>query len=214
MIAQAALFDLDGVLVDSGPYHLQSWQELFREVRQEFTEAQFRRVFGLRSEAIVRRLLGPLPAEEVRRLAARKEELYRAAIVGRIQGVPGAVDLVRRLEKEGLGLAVVTSTPRANVELILRSLGLADAFATIVNGEDVRQGKPDPEGFLLAAQRLGVAPAGCVVLEDAPAGIRAAKAAGMRSIGVATTRPAKMLREADLVIERLDDPRVLSFLLA
>jgi HAD superfamily hydrolase (TIGR01509 family) len=115
---------------------------------------------------------------------------------------------------EGLGLAIATSTPRANAELVLEGLGLADDFAAIVSGEAVTRGKPDPEGFLLAARRLGVEAVGCVVLEDAPAGIEAARAAGMGSVGVTTSHPAKMLREADLVVKRLDDPRLLSFLLA
>jgi beta-phosphoglucomutase-like phosphatase (HAD superfamily) len=105
----------------------------------------------------------------------------------------------------------VSSTPRANIELILGSLGLAEAFDAIVAAEDVRQGKPHPECFLTAAQRLGVAPADCVVLEDAPEGIQGGKASGMRCIGVATTRPPERLSEADLVVERLDDARVEAF---
>jgi beta-phosphoglucomutase-like phosphatase (HAD superfamily) len=110
-------------------------------------------------------------------------------------------------------VAIVSSTPRANLALILGSLGLADAFSAVVGAEDAQRGKPDPEGFLVAAERLRVAPADCVVLEDAPEGIDGARAAGMRCIGVATTRPPERLRRADLVVERLDDPRVEAFLL-
>jgi len=209
---KAALFDLDGVIVDSGPYHFQAWRSLFQEVGYEFTEDQFRDVFGLRNETILRRRLGPLAEEEVRRLAARKEELYRASIAGRISSIPGASELVRRLQREGLGLGVVTSTPRANLELVLDSLGLADAFPITVTGEEVTRGKPDPEGYLLAAQRLGVAPQWCLVLEDAPDGLKAARRAGMRCVGVATSRPPELLAEADLVVSRLDDERLLEFL--
>ncbi len=114
---------------------------------------------------------------------------------------------------EGVLLAIVSSTPRANIELILASLGLADAFNAVVGAEDAQRGKPDPEGFLVAAERLRVPPAGCVVLEDAPEGLEGAKAAGMRCIGVSTTRPPERLQRADLVVERLDDPRVEAFLL-
>ena len=99
------------------------------------------------------------------------------------------------------------------MRLVLESLGLREAFAALVAEEDVTRGKPDPEGFLLAAERLGVAPARCLVVEDAPEGVRAAKAAGMRCLAVATTRPPPMLAEADLVLPSLADPRALPFLL-
>ncbi len=130
-----------------------------------------------------------------------------------MEALPGAADLLRRLRREGVLSAIVSSTPRANIDLILGSLGLADAFAAVVGAEDAQRGKPDPEGFLVAAERLRVSPADCVVLEDAPEGIEGAKAAGMRCIGVGTTRPLEKLSRADLVVERLDDPRVREMLL-
>ena len=141
------------------------------------------------------------------------EELYREGIGGGLEPMPGVVELLRGLQQRGRGMAIVSSTPRANIELILGSLGLAGAFAVVVAAEDARRGKPHPEGFLAAAERLGVAPADCVVLEDAPEGIEGAKAAGMRCIGVATTRPPQRLSAADLVVGRLDDPRAEAFLL-
>jgi beta-phosphoglucomutase family hydrolase len=209
----AALWDLDGVLVDSTRFHYEAYHELLAELGREVTFDDFRSLFGLRNESILRRLLGELPPAEVHRLANRKEEIFRGMIAGKVEALPGAAELVRRLRDADVPMAIVSSTPRANIELILGSLGLADAFDAVVGAEDVRRGKPDPEGVLTAAQRLGVAPAGCVVLEDAPAGIRGGKAAGMRCIGVATTRPAERLSEADLVVERLDDPRVVAYLL-
>ena len=104
--------------------------------------------------------------------------------------------------------AIVSSTPRANIEVMLQSLGLWEMFEVIVGEEDATRGKPDPEGFLTAAQRLGVPPEACVVIEDAPEGIAAGKAAGTRCIGVTTTRPADRLSEADLVVDTLEDERV------
>lgn len=213
MRAQAVLWDLDGVLVDSTPYHFEAYRRLAADHGRELTLAEFRDLIGLRNEAILRRLFGELAPEEAARRAERKESLFRELISGRVEALPGAAELVARLREEGVPMAIVSSTPRANVELILRSLGLREAFGAVVGEEDAGRGKPDPEGFLVAARRLGTPPGGCVVLEDAPAGIQAAKAAGMRAIGVTTTRPAERLGEADLVVERLGDERVEAFLL-
>lgn len=211
--ASAVLWDLDGVLVDSTRHHYEAYRRLLAECGRGLTFDEFRNLIGLRNETILRRLLGELPPEEVERLSRRKEDLFRERIAGNVEALPGAVGLVRRLREEGVLMAIVSSTPRANIDLILGSLGLADAFSAVVGAEDARRGKPDPEGFLVAAERVGVAPAGCVVLEDAPEGIAGAKAAGMRCIGVATTRPAERLSQADLVVEGLDDARVEAFLL-
>jgi len=209
----AVLWDLDGVLVDSTRFHYEAYCKLLAESGRGIGFDEFRNLIGLRNEPILRRLLGELPPAEVERLGVRKEELFRELIAGNVEALPGAADLVRRLRDAGVQLGIVSSTPRANIELILGSLGLAGAFAAVVGAEDARRGKPHPEGFLTAAERLGVPPADCVVLEDAPEGIEGAKAAGMRCIGVATTRPPERLSEADLVVERLDDPRVEAFLL-
>jgi HAD superfamily hydrolase (TIGR01509 family) len=209
----AVLWDLDGVLVDSTRYHYEAYRELLGESGRELSLDEFRNLIGLRNEAILHRLFGDLPAEEVERLAQRKEVLFRERIAGNVAALPGAAELVRRLHREGAPMAIVSSTPRANIDLVLGSLGVADGFGAIVGAEDAQRGKPDPEGFLVAAGRLEVAPADCVVLEDAPEGIEGAKAAGMRCIGVGTTRPLERLGHADLVVQGLDDPRVGEFLL-
>lgn len=208
---RAVLWDLDGVLVDSAPFHLQAWRELFGSVGREFSEADFRRTFGLRNDAILRDVLGDLPSAEVERLGARKEELFRRAALGNIVPLPGALALLRLLRESGVKLALVSSTPHGNIDLILGSLGVEAAFDVIVGEEDVTRGKPDPEGFLLAARRVGVPPAECVVIEDAPAGVEAAKRAGMSCVGVSRDRPREALAEADLVVESLEDPAAAAF---
>ncbi len=208
---KAVLWDMDGVLVDSAPFHFQAWQGLFASLGREVSEADFRRTFGLRNDAILRDLLGDLPPAEVQRLAARKEELFRRAARRGITPLPGALALLRLLQKRGVELALVSSTPCANIELVLRSLGLETTFATVVGEEDVTRGKPDPEGFLLAAERLAVPPAECVVIEDAPAGVEAAKRGGMRCVGVYRGRPLEALAQADLLVETLEDPAVAAF---
>ena len=208
---RAVLWDLDGVLVDSAPFHFQAWRELFTSLGREFSEADFRHTFGLRNDTILGDLLGDLPPAEVERLAARKEELFRRAARGNIAALPGALALLRLLRERGLRLALVSSTPHANIELVLRSLGVETAFDVIVGEEDVTRGKPDPEGFLLAAERLGVPPGECVVIEDAPAGVEAAKRGGMRCVGVYGDRPREALAKADLVVENLEDPAMAAY---
>jgi len=208
---RAVLWDLDGVLVDSAPFHFQAWRELLASLGRELSEADFRRTFGLRNDAILSDLVGDLPAAEMERLAARKEALFRRAALGNIVPLPGALALLRLLRERGFKLALVSSTPHGNIDLILGSLGVEGAFDVIVGEEDVRRGKPDPEGFLLAARRLGVPPEECVVIEDAPVGVEAAKRGGMRCAGVSRDRPRDALAKADLVVESLDDPAVAEF---
>jgi len=208
---RAVLWDLDGVLVDSAPFHFQAWRELVASLGRELSEADFRRTFGLRNDAILRDLLGDLPLADVDRLAARKEALFRRAALGNIVPLPGALTLLRLLRERGFKVALVSSTPHGNIDLILGSLGAEAAFDVIVGEEDVTRGKPDPEGFLLAARRLGVPPEECVVIEDAPVGVEAAKRGGMRCVGVSRDRPRDALAKADLVVETLEDPAVAAF---
>lgn len=209
---EAVLWDLDGVLVDSTVYHYEAFRQLVGELGRDLAEQEFTPLFGLPNSTILTRLLGELPRDRVQALAARKEHLFRQRIAGRVRALPGAESLVRRLSALHVHQAIVSSAPQANVQLILRSLGFEEAFAAIVGEEDVTRGKPEPEGFLTAAARLEVQPDRCVVLEDAPAGLAAAGAGGMRCIGVATTRSAQELAHADLVVQTLDDEGVDAFL--
>ncbi len=209
---RAILWDLDGVLVDSASFHYEAFRQLFESRGREFTRERFGRLFGLRNHAILRDILGDISDEETSRLANEKEEAFRRLIAGNVRPLPGAECVLRVAIEAGLKQAIVSSTPRANIDLILESLRLRDMFEVIVGEEDASRGKPDPQGFQIAAGRLGVPPESCVVLEDAPEGIEAAHAAGMRTVGLATTRPATMLTSARLVVATLEDPRVLDLL--
>ena len=211
-MTKAVLWDMDGVLVDTAPFHFQAWRELFQSLDKGFADADFRRTFGLRNDAILRDILGELTPAEVERLAQRKEGLYREKIEGRVTAIPGAIDLLRRLQQGGRKMAIVSSAPGENVRAVLRSLGLEGVFGAVVAEEDALKGKPDPQGFLLAAEELGVAAGECVVIEDAPGGVEAAKKAGMRCIGLATSRPREALAGADLVVDSLEEAAVYSFL--
>jgi len=211
-VIRAVLWDMDGVLVDTGTFHYQAWRELFAGAGKDFSDEDFRATFGLRNDDILRENLGDVPRERLTELGRRKEELFREAIRSKVRALPGAVALVRRLRESGVKMAVVSSAPRQNVETLLDALRLGDAFDALVAEEDAERGKPDPQGYLVAAERLGELPEDCVVIEDAPGGVEAAKRAGMRCVGLAAGRDASELSQADLVVASLEDDAVYSFL--
>ncbi|MBM3216773.1 HAD family phosphatase [Candidatus Poribacteria bacterium] len=202
----AVLFDLDGVLVDSSLYHRMALERLGDELGVPVTEAFHRATFGTRTRETLIALLNPIPSDaELDRLIERKEALYRECARGRIDPLPGAVELVRGLRAAGVALAIGSSTVLANVELALREIGVLDSFDAIVAGEDVSIGKPDPEVFLTAARKVEVPPERCVVIEDAPQGVEAARRGGMRVVAVASSRDAAELVGADRVVASLSD---------
>ncbi len=166
----AVLFDLDGVIVDSRPYHLAAWHQFARDESIEHTPDYFTQMFGLRNDAIIGGLVADLPPERLAELAARKEQLFRDAARGHLEPLPGVRELLDALDARAVPRAIVTSTPRANLEMILETLA-SPRFQALVAEEDASRGKPDPEGFLVAARRLDVAAEICVVIEDAPAGL-------------------------------------------
>lgn len=182
----AVLWDLDGTLVDSEELHWEAWRETMAAEGVPISWEQFKATFGQRNDSFVPLWLGEgATPERVARIGDAKEECYRRLVRERgLTPAAGAQHWVRRLQREGWRQAIASSAPAENVAVMLEALGFADAFQAIVAAEDVTAGKPDPHVFLLAAERLGVPPSRCVVVEDAPAGIEAARRAGMRSIYV------------------------------
>ena len=203
MSLQAVIFDLDGVLIDSADAHLRSWQELAAEIGGHITQDQFLSTFGRQNRDIIPSLFGIDHAEEVERLGERKEALYRDHIRGQVPACDHAADLVGECATAGLKVAVGSSGHPLNIEIALQEMGIAHCFDTVVTGHDVTRGKPDPEVFLLAAERLSVDPRACVVIEDAPAGIAAALAGGMLAVGITTGHSAEALAGAHLVVDSL-----------
>jgi len=202
------IFDMDGVLVDSGPAHAASWRTVARQHGIEISDEQFRRTFGRPSRDIIRIIWGPdVTDEEIRTYDQQKEAAYRDLIRGNVPLAPAARDTLAALRDAGYLLAVATSGPQANVELVLRETGLTPLLNTVVTGFDVRRGKPAPDCFLLAAERIDTPAKRCVVVEDAPVGIEAARAAGMRCIGLRGTHPPQRLAAsgATTVVDRLAD---------
>lgn len=199
----AVIFDMDGVLVDSRVAHLRSWQQLGEETGHRVTEAEFDRGFGRTSWEFIRESFGISDEDEVRRLDRRKEEIYREIIRHHIPAMPGADALIKELYYQGVPLAVGSSGPPENVMLVCDGMGWTPNFAAIVTGADVTRGKPDPQVFLIAAERLKMPPSQCVVIEDAPAGIEAAKRAGMRVVALMRRDNRELLASADRLIARL-----------
>ena len=182
----AVLWDLDGTLADSKNYHWRSWVAAMDAEGHAVTEAQFLASFGQRNDTILGEWLGPdADPDQVFRVGDTKEALYRELV--RTEGItplPGATEWVRRLHEEGWRQAIASSAPKANVEVMHRALGFSGFIDTLVGAEDVSKGKPDPEVFIKAAQTLGVPTERCVVVEDAEAGIEAARRGLMKSVGV------------------------------
>ena len=123
---------------------------------------------------------------------------------GNIKPLPGAVELLRSLGEHGFKAAIASSAPPENIEMITRSLGINGCFHAVVFGYEVTEGKPSPQGFLLAARKLGIEPGCCIVIEDAVAGVEAAKRAGMHCIAVTNTHPGEKLKEADIIVDTLE----------
>ena len=180
-----AIWDVDGTLVDTAELHFQAWEEVCREKGRAFTRADFAATFGRRNPEIIHQLFGThYDDAEVAGFGERKEELYRAAARRGVQLLPGARALLEGLRAAGFRQAIGSSAPRANLDLILDLTGARSYFDAVVSAEDTQRGKPDPQVFLVAAERLGLPPSRCVVLEDAVAGVQAARAGGMRCVAV------------------------------
>jgi HAD superfamily hydrolase (TIGR01509 family) len=200
----AALWDLDGTLIDSAPLHWIAWRETMAARDYDLQPVEFANSFGKRNDTILRGLLGPgLPPAEIERISDAKEVRYRQLVQERgIELLPGARAWLDRLKDEGWRQALATSAPLGNIDATLDPLGLTGFFEAVVSAEEVGRGKPDPLIFLTAAERLGVVPARCVVVEDAPAGLEGARRAGMRAIGVLS--PHFSTLTADLVVSSLE----------
>ncbi len=196
---------MDGVIVDTAPYHFRSWQDVFSKRGVDFTKKDFRLIFGQRNDFIIHSTLGNVPSEEIEAIALEKETIFRNLMKDRTKALPGAVELIKSLAKHGFRSALASSAPPGNIKLLIGSLGLDDYFDIIVSGHEVAESKPSPQVFLLAARRLGVKPENCIVIEDAITGVTAAKRAGIHCLAVTTTNSRDRLAEADMIVDSLEE---------
>jgi len=202
------IFDMDGVLVDTYGAHFESWRAVAAEQGLSVTEAEFAPTFGRTSREIIAALWPQrrYNDDEIAALDDRKEAAFRRIIRSSFPAMPGAGELLHDLSAAGFALAVGSSGPPENIDLVLERLGARRLFRAIVTGRDVTRGKPDPQVFLIASQRLGVVPRRCAVIEDAPAGVAAANAAGMTSVGLKSTgRTRESLSAAEMVVDSLGE---------
>lgn len=188
------LFDNDGVLMDTTAFHWRSWQLLLKEESSDFkmSEQTFLEGFGKRNELILK-TVAPHLHERHQELADRKEELFRECARGRVELLPGIEDFLKELKRRNIPRIIASSTPVENLEMYLESTPLGDYFDLYISGEDVAHGKPAPDIFLEAAKALSLPPKNCFVIEDAPVGITAGKAAGCQVIALGTTHPKEAL---------------------
>lgn len=208
---QALIFDMDGVLCDTMPYHLEAWLQYSATIPELAAASRERleQMGGKRNEDLLPELLGrPVAAADIQRWGSEKEAVYRSLIKDEIQWLTGLMPFLQRAEAAGLKLGLGTSACRENVDLLMRQDRLGDFFAAQVIETDVERGKPDPQCYLLVAEWLGVSPDQCLVFEDAIAGTQAARNAGMRCWGVLTTHSEAELKQAgaEYCIQDFTDP--------
>jgi beta-phosphoglucomutase len=207
--AAGVIWDMDGTLVDTAELHFEAWRQVCRDLGRDFTRADFAATFGRRNPEILQYLFELRFSEkEVVELGDHKEEIYRAA--ARKKGVellPGVRPLLSGLKRAGFRQAIGSSAPLGNIDLIIELTATGDIFDAVTSSEDTQRGKPDPQVFLVAAYKIGVEPSRCLVVEDAVAGVEAARNGKMKCIAVSIvghhSEEALRAAGADLVVKTL-----------
>jgi beta-phosphoglucomutase family hydrolase len=203
---KAVIWDMDGIIVDTAQYHLEGWQIVFGKRGVNYTEEDYWRNTGKRSDGIIKNILGrEIAQDEIMAIIREKDETFQQLIGQNIRPFPGVLKLITSLKKHGFKIAIASSAPMENIHLITRSLRIHSRFDAIISGWEVTKGKPDPQTFLLAAKKLGVEAEDCIVIEDAISGVTASKRANMRCIAVTNTTSREELRKADLIIDTLEE---------
>ena len=203
MRIQGVLWDMDGVLVDTGEFHYQAWSRTLALFDIPFSRKLFLETFGMNNKGILERLLGYQPDHRFFTIIIdKKETLFRQVIHGHVKPLPGVVEMLHFLKSKGIRQAIASSAPQENIDALVDELILRDSFEAIVSGDELA-GKPAPDVFLAASQALGVPPQNCLVIEDAVTGVEAAKRAGILCLAVTNTNPAEKLYQADYVVESL-----------
>ncbi|MHC4130655.1 MAG: HAD family hydrolase [Planctomycetota bacterium] len=206
MTGKGVIFDLDGVLVDTSEYHFQAWRQWAEREVVTISREQFRRTFGMQNYQIIPLLLSrEVSREEIDEMSDWKEARYRDFAEGKVELISGVERLIKKLKEHGFLLAIGTSTPLVNLNLMLENTIAGDYIDEYVTGEEVKNGKPAPDTFVEAAKKLGLSASRCVVVEDAVAGVEAGKAGGMKVVAVTTTRQREELGAADMVVDSMEE---------
>jgi beta-phosphoglucomutase len=206
------IFDMDGVLVDTGWAHRQAWYDLAAKEDLQMTDAFFQETFGMQNTAILPILRPGISRDEMERLGDWKEQRYRQIVQAHPELAPGAEALLQDLREHGFRLAIGSSAPPENLDVFWGPLSLANWFEARVTKEEIAESKPSPQTFLRAAEKLRLAPDRCAVVEDAVPGVQAARAAGMPVVAVTTTRDRADLTGADRIVDSLAALKASDFL--
>jgi HAD superfamily hydrolase (TIGR01509 family) len=205
---------MDGVISDSYSFHFDAWRKTFARRSVEFAEEDFADLFGSRNDFIIGSVMGKqVPKRTVESMIREKEEAFRRSAMGRIKPFAGVVALLDALKKGNFKLGLVSSAPMENINLALSELDLTGAFDCIVSGQDVARSKPSPQIYLLAAEKLRTLPSDCVVIEDSPLGVSAAKTAGMKCVAVTNSHHPQQLQEADKIVDSLENVDLITLLM-
>lgn len=199
------IFDMDGVLIDSYKTHFISWKRTLNRYGLNITEEQFSSTFGQTNKDILSKLFPSLEEDIKERISVEKEEEFRRLLKEDFPEMEGASELIRSLHEAGALLGIGSSGPIENIKVVLKLLPAGKYFNAIVSGSDITYGKPNPEVFLKTAQKLSLPPSLCIVIEDAPAGIEAAKRAGCHSVALTGTVTRDKLKSADLIVDSLKE---------
>lgn len=202
---QAILWDMDGVLVDTGDLHYRTWASTLALYGKTIDRAFFDRTFGMNNWGTLEALFGELPDRAwCERFISQKESAFCDLLRGNVTPIDGVLDALQRFRRQGLKQAVASSAPSANIQIILEELGLTTFFDAVISAANW-PGKPNPKVFLEAAKALGLPPARCLVIEDAIPGVEAAHRAGIPCIAITTTNTPAQLADAELVIHSFRD---------
>lgn len=203
MKVNAAIFDLDGTLIDNNTYHLQSWLQYLKDKNREMTEEEYKaNVNGRTNKDVIEYIYQrKMEDEEAMKYAHEKEAIYRQLYAPYIKPVAGLLELLEKLRSLSIPMAIATSGIQVNIDFLFEHIPIRSYFDVIVNSAHISKGKPDPEIYIKTAELLKVSPAECLVFEDAVVGINSAKAAGMKVVGVLTTHKAEELSGADILIK-------------
>ncbi|MFI3295913.1 MAG: HAD family phosphatase [Rikenellaceae bacterium] len=202
-MTRAVIFDMDGVLVDNREVHIDSFMEWCHRFGVEMGRDALHSYFGMGNDEIFPAVLGrdDLSPREIARFSDEKEAIYREMFADNITPTAGLIDMLEGLRSRGILMAVGSSGMRKNVDFVLDKCGIREYFTEIVDGDQLHRAKPDPEVFLLGAERLGVPCSEVLVFEDSYAGIAAARAAGMKVVALATTFARETHSDFDLLVD-------------
>lgn len=200
---KAALFDMDGTMINNITYHRKAWDEFIKQFGISITYKDFKsKTSGKLNKEIIPSILGmELDDKKIKQLIDEKERIYRKLYAPHVKAIEGLYTLIYQLKAKQIKIAITTTAVKENRQFILKALGLTNVFEAIVGEEHFTKGKPDPDIFLTGAKKLGVEPKQCIVFDDVPLGIEAARRAGMKSIGLLTSHTESELKDANIIIE-------------